>query len=102
MKTLAKTLDNFVLRGMPLKEAIDAPRLHIDLSGPATRLHLEPGITVSGVELPRVEHKLHAMYFGGVGAALMHANGDFEVAADPRRTGGRRIVFVKSNGTEKP
>lgn len=100
---LAQTLDNFIVHGMPLKEAIDAPRLHIDFSGAETRLHLEPGITVSGIDMPRVEHKLHAMYFGGVGAALMHANGDFEVAADPRRTGGRRIVFVKSNDTaEKP
>ncbi|MEL7448750.1 MAG: gamma-glutamyltransferase [Pseudomonadota bacterium] len=99
---LAQTLDNFITYGMDLKDAIDAPRLHIDMSGAEPRLHLEPGIEIEQYDLPRVEHGEHAMYFGGVGAAMMHANGDFEVAADPRRTGGRRIVFTPDDGATGP
>ncbi len=32
------------------------------------------------------------MYYGGVGAALVHADGRLEAAADPRRDGAVRLV----------
>jgi gamma-glutamyltranspeptidase / glutathione hydrolase len=76
------------IRGVPLAEAIDAPRLHVD----GDVLHLEGGCpdeTPSGWEVVRWAGR--NLYFGGVSAVARSTDGTFAAAGDPRR-GGHGIV----------
>lgn len=64
--------------GLSLQEAINYPRIHVHRAGrPDEEIKVEDELT---------------MYFGGVGAAMRHPDGELEVAADPRREGAVRIV----------
>ncbi len=83
--SLASTLLRYTDQGMTLQEAVDAPRLHIEL-GDETTAAVEPGLEISA--FPTRSFPEHAMYFGGVQAASWHPDRGFEGAADPRRTGG--------------
>ena len=83
--SLATTLLRYTDQAMTLQEAVDAPRIHVEL-GDVTRVAVEPGVDVSN--FPTREFPQHAMYFGGVQAASWHPDRGFEGAADPRRTGG--------------
>ncbi len=74
-------------RGLPLDDAIRAPRLHVDMSGDTDRLMLEPGLS-STAALPQVRFETPGMYFGGVAAAAWSASRGFRASADPRREGG--------------
>jgi gamma-glutamyltranspeptidase / glutathione hydrolase len=75
---IVQSLAGFVSGGLALQEAIHHPRVHVEH---ARRPQ----------EVVRRETEL-SMYFGGVGAALVHANGHLVAAADPRRDGAVRIV----------
>jgi len=75
---VTQALAGFV-SGLGLQEAIHHPRVHVENAG-------RPGETV------RTETEL-SMYFGGVGAALAHADGHLVAAADPRRDGAVRTVL---------
>ena len=78
-----------VLRDTPLQEAIDAPRLHVE----GEVLHLEGG--TPDEPLPDWEVVRWAnrnLYFGGVSAVELRADGTFAAAGDPRR-GGHGIVL---------
>ncbi len=78
------------LRGVPLAEAIDAPRLHVD----GDVLHLEGGYpdeAPSGWEVVRWAGR--NLFFGGVSAVARTADGTFAAAGDPRR-GGHGIVVA--------
>ncbi|MGB5256478.1 MAG: gamma-glutamyltransferase, partial [Woeseiaceae bacterium] len=88
---LQQFLINYLLRGMPLADAIAHPRLHVDTSGDELRLMAEPGLDIPEVDLPLTLFPGIVMYFGGVGAAVCYREGDLEAAADPRREGA---VFV--------
>lgn len=88
---LQQFLINYLLRGMPLEDAIAHPRLHVDTSGDELRLMAEPGLDIPEVDLPLTLFPGIVMYFGGVGAAVCYREGDLEAAADPRREGA---VFV--------
>ena len=90
---LQQFLINYLLREMPLADAIAHPRLHVDTSGEDVRLMAEPGLDLPEVELPLTEFPSLVMYFGGVGAAVCFRDGRLEAAADPRRAGG---VFVSA------
>lgn len=83
--SLASTLLRYTDQGLSLQEAVDAPRLHIEL-GDETVAAVEPGIEITA--FPTRSFPAHAMYFGGVQAASWHPDRGFEGAADPRRTGG--------------
>jgi gamma-glutamyltranspeptidase / glutathione hydrolase len=77
-----------VLRGLPVSEAIDRPRLHVE----GDVLHLEGGID----EPPptgwtTVAWSGRNLYFGGVAAVERRPDGTLSAAGDPRR-GGHGIV----------
>ncbi len=85
---ILQTLINLVHRRQSLTAAIEAPRLHVENSADGWRAACEPGLPVAEVALPVKIFPEASMYFGGVGAAVLHADGSLEAAADPRRTGG--------------
>lgn len=87
---LLQVLLHFCLHGEPLQHAVDAPRLHVrHLPDGNVRIDYERdeelARALAGQPLPMHEHEPHAMYFGGVGAALRSAEGQLSAAADPRR-----------------
>ncbi|MDX6397418.1 MAG: gamma-glutamyltranspeptidase / glutathione hydrolase [Gaiellaceae bacterium] len=77
-----------VLRGVPVGEAIERPRIHVD----GDVLHLEGGL----MELPSEGWKTvrwtgRNLFFGGVSAVERRLDGSLAAAGDPRR-GGYGIV----------
>ena len=71
--------------GVPLQEAVDAPRLHWD----GERLHAEPGLASETLRTLQRRWPVHTwtqrdVYFGGVQAVAPSGDG----ASDPRRGGG--------------
>ena len=77
-----------VLDGVPLAEAIDAPRLHVE----GDVLHLEGGYDdVPGWEAVRWAGR--NLFFGGVSAVELRGDGTLAAAGDPRR-GGHGIVVA--------
>ena len=77
-----------VLRGTPVDEAIDNPRIHVD----GDVLHLEGGLMELAPEgWNAVRWSGRNLYFGGVAAVERRADGSLAAAGDPRR-GGHGIV----------
>ena len=77
-----------VLRGTPVAEAIERPRIHVE----GEVLHLEGGVTDAppdGWETVRWAGR--NLYFGGVSAVERRPDGTLAAAGDPRR-GGHGIV----------
>jgi gamma-glutamyltranspeptidase/glutathione hydrolase len=84
---------NVVRHGLPVEQAISAPRIHLD----EDHVHCEGG--ADQAELDRVEglgyelirwRRLN-LYFGGAAAVELHEDGSLAAAGDPRR-GGHGIV----------
>jgi len=89
---ILQTVVNFVHLGMPLQAAVDHPRLHVEWPGEdATRVAHEPGVPVDLLDEPKRRFDGLDMFFGGVSAVHLSPAGCFELAADPRRTGGTAI-----------
>jgi gamma-glutamyltranspeptidase/glutathione hydrolase len=85
---IASVLLNHIVGGMPLVEAVAAPRMHAEMFDGAPTLAFEPGVDTSLVEgLALRELSPLAMYFGGVQVASVDASGEMHGAADPRRAG---------------
>ncbi len=87
---LMQVLGQGCLHGADLRAAIEAPRMHVrfDASGAAVVEHeSDPAITaaVHAAGLAATDHGALSMYFGGVGAAYRHADGELVAAGDPRR-----------------
>ena len=90
---LAQVLVNLIDLGMPLAEAVEAPRLHVEAGDP-------PAVDF---ELPNLAEEDRAailaafgqakgwpersMFYGGVHAALREGKGAVRAAGDPRRAG---------------
>ena len=87
---ILQTLVNVLDFGMPLETAVLAPRFHAE----GGLFAYEAGARTDN--LGRYEQVLAyeepSMYFGGVNAVRRTAEGTFEAAADPRRSGG--VAFV--------
>jgi gamma-glutamyltranspeptidase / glutathione hydrolase len=87
---ILQTLVNVLDFGMPLETAVLAPRFHAE----GGLFAYEAGARTD--DLDRYEQVLvyegPSMYFGGVNAVRRTPEGDFEAAADPRRSGG--VAFV--------
>ncbi|HUH15780.1 MAG TPA: hypothetical protein VML35_07845, partial [Gaiellaceae bacterium] len=77
-----------VLRGTPVAEAIDRPRIHVD----GDVLHLEGGLTEAVPDgWTPVPWAGRNLFFGGVSAVERRPDGTLAAAGDPRR-GGHGIV----------
>jgi gamma-glutamyltranspeptidase / glutathione hydrolase len=77
-----------VLRGVPVDEAIDRPRLHVD----GNVLHLEGGFDdPPPTGWTTISWSNRNLYFGGVAAVERRPDGTLAAAGDPRR-GGHGIV----------
>ncbi len=86
---LAQVLFNTLHLGMPLAEAIEAPRLHVELFGGAPTVAFEPGIDTAEIGgLARRPFTAKNMYFGGVQATAWYPDAGLVAAADSRRSGG--------------
>jgi gamma-glutamyltranspeptidase/glutathione hydrolase len=79
---------------MSAREAIDAPRVHLDDG----QLHVEAGI--DGTVMDRLEEWGYDLvrwpglnlYFGGASAVSVSEDGELEAAGDPRRGGAGVVV----------
>ena len=84
---------NVVRHGMPVEEAISAPRVHVDDG----HVHCEGGADPQELDrLERLGYELirwrrRNLYFGGVAAVEFREDGSLHAAGDPRR-GGHGIV----------
>ena len=87
-----QVLVNLLEFDMPLEDAVSHPRLHVDMSGEHDILKAENGLDLPDSDLPVRRFEGLNMYFGGVGAARYSADGQFDVAADPRREGGTALT----------
>lgn len=99
---LMQVLGQGCLGGAPLREAIDAPRLHVrfdDAGEPVLEHESGPAIdaAVRASGLASNDHGEASMYFGGVGAAHRHADGLLEAAGDPRREAAVAVVDTASD-----
>jgi gamma-glutamyltranspeptidase/glutathione hydrolase len=79
---ILQVVANVVGRGMGVEEAVDAPRLHLD----GGVVHAEPGLEGT------VRWRERNLYFGGVSAVEVHADGSLAAAGDPRRGGAGMVV----------
>ena len=86
---VAQVILNLFYRNMTLQEAVEAPRMHLDI-GP---LHAEDAISgavldavrQSGFEVSHYAYPHH--FFGGVHAVAMSDDGYLTAFGDPRRAG---------------
>lgn len=88
---ILETLLAWVRLGLPLQEAVLHPRLHVERTDRGARIACEPGLPVEELGLPCRRFERLSMFFGGVEAAAWEPGGGFELAADPRRTGGTAV-----------
>jgi gamma-glutamyltranspeptidase/glutathione hydrolase len=88
---LHQFLINFLQFGLPLKQAVAHPRMHLRLDRDSPDLAVEPGFKIPELDIGVTEFADINMYFGGVVAALARRGRSLEAAADPRREGGTCI-----------
>jgi gamma-glutamyltranspeptidase/glutathione hydrolase len=83
---ILQVVANVVGRGMGVEDAVGAPRVHLD----AGVVHAEPGIELERENVVRFGRR--NLYFGGVSAVEVRANGELAAAGDPRRGGAGMVV----------
>ncbi|MGI9318614.1 MAG: gamma-glutamyltransferase [bacterium] len=85
---IAQVLVNFSHKGMDLPNAVNHPRLHVELAAKTKTIAFEPGLPVTAMldMLPRAFSK-PSMYFGGVQAVMWSPKEGALGVADARRGG---------------
>lgn len=95
---IVQIIVNVVDHGLTLREAIEAPRVHLE----GELLHLEGGVGADVAEaLARAGYGLvrwrdRNLYFGGASAVTLNDRGELEAAGDPRRDGAGVVVEAES------
>jgi gamma-glutamyltranspeptidase/glutathione hydrolase len=77
---------NVVGRGIGVEEAVEAPRLHLADGN----VYVEPGVELARENVVRFGRR--NLYFGGVSAVELRADGAVAAAGDPRRGGAGMVV----------
>jgi gamma-glutamyltranspeptidase/glutathione hydrolase len=93
---LMQVLGRHCLDETPLQDAIDAPRVHVRFLDDATPRVDHEGAAgaaeaAAALGLAAFSHGGLSMFFGGVGAAVVRADGSLEAAGDPRREAATRV-----------
>jgi gamma-glutamyltranspeptidase / glutathione hydrolase len=93
---LMQVLSRMCLYGIPVQEAIEAPRVHVRfLDDDSTRVDHEddPDVVaaIAAGSLASYSHGPQSMFFGGVGVARRAPDGALEAAGDPRRAAATRV-----------
>jgi gamma-glutamyltranspeptidase/glutathione hydrolase len=82
------------LAGLPLRDAVESPRIHPEAGGLDCEGGLEPGVldalAQAGEQVVRWPGR--NLYFGGAQAVAAHPDGRLEAAGDPRRGGAGAII----------
>jgi len=89
---LAQVLVNLIDREMPLGDAVEAPRLHVEASPPAVDFELpdlaeEDRVAILAAFPEARGWAERSMFFGGVHAVTRTGRGALAAAGDPRRGG---------------
>jgi gamma-glutamyltranspeptidase/glutathione hydrolase len=79
---ILQVVNNVVFRGMDVRAAVDAPRVHYE----AAETHAEPGADSCPAADP-VRWRDRNLFFGGVNAVEVLPDGSLAAAGDPRRGG---------------
>jgi len=90
---LTQVVVNLGDRGLPLMDAILAPRVHDD----GRAVQVEPGLSDRALtELAGLRPvncwSSRSLYFGGTHGVVWHPDGEVEAAGDPRRDGAALVV----------
>ena len=89
---ILQTIVNLVHLHMPLQDAVNHPRLHVEWSREDTnQVAYEPGMPVDKLDVPQRRFDGLDMFFGGVSAVRFSPPDVYEMAADVRRTGGTML-----------
>jgi gamma-glutamyltranspeptidase/glutathione hydrolase len=90
---IAQTIMALAVDGLPLAEAVAAPRVHVARRPEGRLLCYEPGLPGQRIEgyVQRPYDSIH-MFFGGVQAASVSDEGVVDAAHDPRRSGASALV----------
>ncbi|MEZ4384566.1 MAG: gamma-glutamyltransferase [Nannocystaceae bacterium] len=86
---ILQVLVNLIDHRMSLREAVEAPRIHLE----GARLNWEAGLPAEVAEALARAYPEHTawpernMYFGGVHAVIREADGELHGVGDPRRAG---------------
>ncbi len=99
--SILQVLVNHLHLGLPLQAAVDAPRLHVELTEDGTRVAYEPGLPVAALPVDRRAYDAPSMFFGGVEAVAWARGRGFDLGADRRRTGGSAIAGRASEGGDE-
>ncbi len=90
---LAQVLVNLVDRGMPLGDAVEAPRLHVEAGDPPavdfelSDLAEEDRASILNAFPEAKGWSERSMFYGGVHAAMREGRGGMRAVGDPRRAG---------------
>jgi gamma-glutamyltranspeptidase / glutathione hydrolase len=88
---MLQVIANVAARGLEVAEAVDAPRLHFEKGV----VHCEDAAVADELEAagyPVVRWRQRNLFFGGVSAVEIRADGSLAAAGDPRRGGGAVVV----------
>ncbi len=89
---LAQVLTNFISLEMSVSEAVQHPRLHVEVFNGEPTIAYEPGIHIEAFEDFRLRRFPDlSMYFGGVGLAMYDPDAGLFEVADSRRTGATAV-----------
>jgi gamma-glutamyltranspeptidase / glutathione hydrolase len=88
---ILQVVANVVGRGMDVAEAVDAPRIHVE-EGVAHCEDAEVADRLESEGREVVRFRRRNLYFGGVSAVEVRADGSLAAAGDPRR-GGAGVVI---------
>ncbi len=89
---LAQVLTNFICLQMSVTEAVQHPRLHVEVFNGEPTITFEPGLPVEPFDdLGTRRFPDLSMYFGGVGLAMYDPDTGLYQVADSRRTGATAV-----------